>query len=582
MTQSQAVLSEAPGLEETETSGHGAGMDFTDPNSPLAPYYLQTSHLLALALLGAIFLFFNSLPLWHTDVWGHLKFGQWIVQHGRLPECEPFCPFADPEPTSLHYAWLSQSVLYVIFHGGELLAGGDAARQLEGGVEMLRIAHALVALLRGAVLLLAFRRLTGSLPLACGGFVVMMLLSAGHFSVLRPQVFAELLFAFLLLSLSRPLLSRTALVALPILMTLWANLHGSYLVGLAVLTAWLVGRVVEMGHQGLRFCPRRAWADGQVRRLLLALVLSVAAMSVFNPHGPGLFQQTLALAHHPNIATMEEWKPLDFSARWGGHWAYLAALGLLVAIQFLSPRWFTPAQWLVLFGIGVPACMQQRVMVWWVTLVPWLALPLWSATGSLLRWPWLHWQSVPSFRKTLLAGMLVLLVVLWSIPAGWLLSGRPHPLEKSIGTGTPWQLAAQLQAPADAPVPWLPSLAWELRQHYPDGRFRGGLFASESLGDYLLWALPPEMPVAVYTHVHLFTPEYWNDCLKVRSGLSGWNDILDKQRVNLIVVESEMHPQLRVAIRRDPAWKIILDEKGDPAKRDERCRLLIALRTEPL
>ena len=30
---------------------YGAGIDFSDPNSPLAPFYLRTSHLLALAVL---------------------------------------------------------------------------------------------------------------------------------------------------------------------------------------------------------------------------------------------------------------------------------------------------------------------------------------------------------------------------------------------------------------------------------------------------------------------------------------------------------------------------------------------------
>src|SRR5262245_36462064 len=86
-------LAGAPPPEEVPPLG--AGIDFTDPNSPLAPYYLRASHLVAVALLGGIVILYSWFPLWHTDIWGHLKFGQWIVEHRELPEREPLCEFAD-------------------------------------------------------------------------------------------------------------------------------------------------------------------------------------------------------------------------------------------------------------------------------------------------------------------------------------------------------------------------------------------------------------------------------------------------------------------------------------------------------
>src|SRR5687768_1284098 len=70
----------------------GAGLDYSDPNSPLARFYLNTSHVIAVVILGVLFLFLNFVPLWHTDVWGHLRFGRWIVEHQQLPEGNPFAP----------------------------------------------------------------------------------------------------------------------------------------------------------------------------------------------------------------------------------------------------------------------------------------------------------------------------------------------------------------------------------------------------------------------------------------------------------------------------------------------------------
>jgi hypothetical protein len=582
MTHSHRLIVDSADSAEDTSPAIGAGLNFSDPDSPLAPYYLQAGHVFAVVLLGAVFLFFTSLPLWHTDIWGHLDFGRWILQHRCLPDREPFCQFSDPQPESLHSCWLSQAVWYGLYHCGELLAGGDAVRQMEGGVEMLRVMHALLAVLRCGLFLAAFRRLTGSMPLACAGVGLLLLLSPGHFSVLRPQMFGEVIFAGLVLALSRPVLSVPALLALPALMALWANLHGSFLIGLALMGACLAGRGIEAIRARRFYNPMALLVDPQVQRLFVTLALSAAAIAVLNPDGPSIYEHTFSVARHPNIATMDEWKPLDFSAKWGGHWPYLASVAVLVISQFLSPRWYSPTAWLLILGLGLTPCLQQRMMVWWVPVVPWVVLPLWQATGQLLPWTWLHHQSLPTFKKTLLAGTVVALAVLWSAPVGWLLNGRPRPLERSISAGTPWELAAQLQAPPDAAKPWLPALAEQLRRHYPDGRFTGGVFASESEGDYLVWALPPEIPVAVYTHAHLFTPEYWKDCLAVRSGAPRWGDILDHQHINLLVVESELHPQLRRALHRDPAWQIVLDEKGDPTKRDERCRLLIALRTEPM
>src|SRR5206468_3465394 len=73
----------------------GAGLDFTSPDSPLAPYYLRASDVLAVVLLGFVFMLLCLTPLWHTDVWGHLCFGRWIASHGPWVPGGLFCPFAD-------------------------------------------------------------------------------------------------------------------------------------------------------------------------------------------------------------------------------------------------------------------------------------------------------------------------------------------------------------------------------------------------------------------------------------------------------------------------------------------------------
>src|SRR6516225_1259578 len=92
----------------------GAGIDFADPNSRLAPFYLRTSQVVALALLTFIFVAYTYLPVYHTDVWGHLRFGEYIVENAALPTHEMFSgDFADQSAPYINFQWLAQAGAYL-------------------------------------------------------------------------------------------------------------------------------------------------------------------------------------------------------------------------------------------------------------------------------------------------------------------------------------------------------------------------------------------------------------------------------------------------------------------------------------
>ena len=76
-------------MKDTKTVRIGAGIDFTDPQSSLAPWYAQVSHVLTALILGLIFLLVSWFPLWHTDIWGHVRFGEEIVRQRGWPAQEP-------------------------------------------------------------------------------------------------------------------------------------------------------------------------------------------------------------------------------------------------------------------------------------------------------------------------------------------------------------------------------------------------------------------------------------------------------------------------------------------------------------
>ena len=537
----------------------GAGIDFTDPNSPLAPLYLRGSHVLFVTFLAVLFAWATHWPVFHTDVWAHLRFGEAIVKTRALPAHEDFPEsFADHEAPYIHYQWLAQAGAYLVFAAGEALSAPDADARLGGGALMLSTAHGLIVVLRLVLLFVAFRRLTGSpAAAAAGAFLVALMGAFVHLYILRPQILGELAFAAVLAALARPVLSRRALVLVPLVFLLWANCHGSFPMGWVVLGAALAGRAAEAardaagGYVAALSSPGAALAaavsDVATRRLAAVLVLSVAATAI-NPHGPALLYESWALSKNPNIPFMEEWKPLPPLTPVGV--VFLASVLLLAPLLRLSPARFTPTQVLLLLGFGLQSVAHARVVVWWCMVFVFAALPHLDAVARRLIPRWAEDRSVPSFRKTALAALVAaVFVVGWSAPSLWMRFDDSAPRGSHRVTAvTPVKAAEQIRA-----------------RHAPDKKLF--VFASETMGDYLLWALrdlEPPVRLSCYTHVHLFPPEHWRKCFAVKSGDRHWQRILDEWGADVLVLDYDVHSggkpggfDLIDKVKKSGAWTVV-------------------------
>jgi hypothetical protein len=426
-----------------------------------ARFALTTWSVVATALLCLAFILLNALPLWHTDIWGHLKFGQWIVENRALPEHEPFADLADKQSPYISFGWLSQVALYFVFELGARAAGGDELRQLAGGAQFLVTLHALLAVLRWGILFAALRRLSGSGAVASAGMVLAMVLSIPSIGVLRPQAFVEPLAAAILYVLSGPVLSKRGLAAIVLIMILWANLHGSFLIGVVLVAGCVAYQVVKASIEARGHELRPALLGGLFRTLTLLLV---ACAAFVNPRGPLLYRDALELSRNANIREMDEWRAIP----WGtpAMYLFLGSLVLLaltlIATWYLRPRAERFTQHLplmlfhvlIVFVLGVQTYFHLRLFPWWALLVPWVLAPHWKLL--LERFPaFTASVDLPSLRKTILAGAFVLLALRFSGPVQILWDGEPKPLDRVLSAGTPWQLAAQLKAQSQALKPLL-------------------------------------------------------------------------------------------------------------------------------
>src|SRR5215510_894666 len=217
------------------------------------------------------------------DTYSHLALGRWILDHGTVPTADPFS--ANFRGTHwLAFEWLSEVVFALAFAAG-------------GWMGMVAVASAAAATAFGLLTRFLLREL-------------------------RPTV-------ALVAALIRSVDTRTApsWLMLP-LMTVWANLHGSFTFGLAMIGA-AGAEALFRAKPAERMNVVRQWGSFGVLALVAACL---------NPYGPEMILVTLrTVALGPALATITEWRPQDFSHIGSFEIIMLGGLGLALYLGVKLP-----------------------------------------------------------------------------------------------------------------------------------------------------------------------------------------------------------------------------------------------------
>lgn len=479
------------------------------------------------AVLGAIFWRLSWRPLWHTDIWGHLAYGKQVWDGGTLPAFEPLMPLAAGMPF-VDTAWLSQLCGYAAYS-----AWGAA------GLQFL-FAATLTACL--AILAWQLYRKTHSVAWSLLGLAAFLWVDWQQFLVgwpeaaalVRPQLAGlacfVLLFSLLVARRQRP----SDWFVVPALFVLWANLHGSFVVGLGLLACFLAGRGADVFRRtGRLSCVIR---DARARRLLLLTELSAAAV-LLNPYGLGIYAEVLRFSSNLNLADLVEWEPLSIRSS-QGQAAACIALALVVAYR-LSPRRVSFTEILLLAGLGFWTLWTSRMLLWWgVPAAYWLALHGHAAWRKVLK---RGAEQSPSPRSGLWSAVTVGLI--WIFFAGSsfgvrVLHGKQLELRQAVSRATPVGAVEYL------------------REHPPQGQ----VFNTYEWGDYLTWAGPAGIQVFVNSHAHLVPRQVWQDYLTISSGVEGWDELLERYGVSAIVVDVQRSPTLVSLLRERKLWTAAYDD----------------------
>ena len=123
-------------------------------------------------------------------------------------------------------------------------------------------------------------------------------------------------------------------VAIGLLFVLWANLHLSFLAGLATLAAVTAGRCYQVAVRTRSF--RRVFADRRVRQWVLLTELAAVA-ALINPYGLGLYYEAVRLLTHETLHATPVWQALSLRS-WSGVMLVVTAAAFIVALRHSRRR----------------------------------------------------------------------------------------------------------------------------------------------------------------------------------------------------------------------------------------------------
>lgn len=469
-------------------------------------------------ILSLAFLLFSSLPLWHTDIWGHLAYGKLIWESGSIPAFEPLVPLSSGVPF-VDTAWLSQ-----IF--------GFEAYQLFGvaGIKLLYAAAITICM---GLLLLGVQKKTGSYfwSIICvAGF---LLCDWKQLGIVRPQLAGLLCFVLLFTLLNARTWRNSNWFLITGLFALWANLHGSFPVGLGLIGCFLVGRALDVGRKSGSW--KAMFGDRVTRRYLLLLELSAVAVLV-NPYGLQLYSEVFAFSSNANLSELVEWNPLTLRMYQGKAAAFL---GLLLVIAYrLTPRRISTAEVLILVGLGTAALWSSRMIIWWAPVAAYyLAIhgaAIWGHKLTRLveqnEEDEIHYAGKWSIVSV---GMVWICFAISPI-GSQMLHGKQVDYKKSVSSSTPIGAVNYLK----------------------EKQIEGQLFNSMELGDYLLWDGPANASVFASSHVHLLPEEIWNHYLRIVNLGSDGEELLERYGVNTIVLDLPRRNALLRKLERDGVWRV--------------------------
>ncbi len=494
------------------------------------------------------FMYLSYQPLFHTDLWGHVAYGDWMLKHRALPTEDPFVGYAQGVP-AIASAWLGQ----VILGGAQML----------GGPEWISHLFTVIVWTTYVLLVGAFYWKCRQLGTAMLGMWLAFFLVWSRHATVRPEMFGTLSFVILLgvfcwLDRRRDdcevtgvpeksswLGEITLATVVCLTFAFWANTHGSFMVGIVMLGCQAAGRLIEVAWKTRDVV--QVLSDRRFHRWLLLTELAVVA-SLINPYGMDQILNALQFSKNPNLPDVMEWKKLEFVMAEG---VQMSLSWVLMLVLFrLSKQPIRPDEVLMLAVLTYTTVVNVRMIGWYGFIFAYAMLPH-LAEMSRRVMSWLHSQSgLVSDELWLKLGKRSHIISLFCVLVAWygfalshlatpLLGGEPRKPDRLYSSKTPRGVTAFLRK-------------------YPP---RGQIFNPQWWGDWLAWDGPPGLKVFMTTNaVHLAPHRYWKDYMGLASANTGWQQQVNKYNIETFIIHKSDQVTMDAEVRNLKDWKLVYED----------------------
>jgi hypothetical protein len=463
------------------------------------------------------------------DTGWHLRTGEWILAHGRVPHSDIFS-FTRPAQPWFAWEWL-WDVLFGWLHK-------------QAGMAAVVLGCSLVLALTFALLFRLARRRSDAL-VALAFTLVAAAASAGHW-LARPHLFTMLFTVVFVSRLERVNEGHAyrRLWLLPLLTVLWTNLHGGFFVGILLICAYAAGEFTVL-LRDISDSQRRAALRQGCMYLLTAAGCGVATL--VNPYFYRLHAHIFVyLADGFYRGNIMEFQSMSFQSGQARYFEILLVAGAGAAFVHL----------------------RRGSLTWPLLFAAWAHLALYSA------------RNVEIFALLAAAPAAETLSAVFSHGPSWRVAAwLRHSLQDLGDIGREWTafdggprwhavsaaailgLAALLYAPrtpywraAYNPKVFPVAAAGQLEK----AGFYGGVFTEDLWGGYLIYREYPRGRVFIDGRSDFYGREFTSGYIRAMGAQTGWEQYLGSYGVETILLPPDA--PLAGALRQSSAWHIIYDD----------------------
>lgn len=218
-------------------------------------------------LLVVIAFLLGCYEMGDSDIWWHLRGGQWILENGRVPRLDPFT-FGSADRLWIDVHWSYEVILALVYR-----LGGVAAIVLLGAV--------VGACAFATVLTARCRDWPIAATVLC--WIPALILFAFRLDP-RPEIFSLFYLACYLIVLWHADERPRRLWLLPLVQVLWVNVQGLFILGPIILMLYITARSTNALWQHWQRNTTKPQFDKRQWKRLGAVVVAVALACLVNPY----------------------------------------------------------------------------------------------------------------------------------------------------------------------------------------------------------------------------------------------------------------------------------------------------------